>query len=64
MIRFTATLDPNGNGAAFWPRYTNADPQLLVWSGTDANTTLSTELDTYREEPMAFLTKLSLADPI
>lgn len=57
-------MDPNGDGATFWPKYTNADPQLLVWDGTDANTTLSMELDTYREVAMAYLTNLSLADPI
>ena len=62
LIRFAATLDPNGDGAPYWPRYTNDAKQMLAFSDTEPK--LSIMLDTYREEQMAYLTKLSLADPI
>ena len=62
LIRFAATLDPNGDGAPYWPRYTNDTKQMLAFSVTEPK--LSIMLDTYREEQMVFLTTLSLADPI
>lgn len=61
-IRFAATLDPNGDGAPDWPRYRKKSPQMLAFS--DDEPKLSVMLDKYREEPMAYITKLSLADPI
>ena len=62
LIRFAATLDPNGDGATHWPLYTKESPKLLAFSDDEPN--LSVMLDTYREEQMAYLTKLGLADPI
>ncbi|KAI1788051.1 carotenoid ester lipase [Ganoderma leucocontextum] len=62
LIRFAATLDPNGQGAATWPRYTNASPKLLTFN--DAEPTLNITFDTFRAAQMKYLTKLSLADPI
>ena len=62
LIRFAATLDPNGDGAANWPLYTPDAPQMLAFS--DSAPTLEIILDTYRSEQIAYLTKLSLADPI
>ncbi|KAI0752385.1 carotenoid ester lipase [Daedaleopsis nitida] len=62
LIRFAATLDPNGDGATHWPRYTKASPQLLTFN--DSTVPLSLTLDTYRAEGMAYLTELSLADPM
>ena len=61
LIRFAATLDPNGDGAVPWPWYTMESPQLLAFS--DSDPTLSITPDTYRAEQMAYLMKLSLADP-
>ena len=62
LIRFAATLDPNGDGAFPWPRYTKDSPKLLTFN--DGPTPFNITLDTYRAEQMAFLTKLSLEDPI
>ncbi|TFK85745.1 carotenoid ester lipase [Polyporus arcularius HHB13444] len=62
LIRFAATLNPNGDGAFEWPRYTNSSPLLLTFN--DVQPELNLTMDTYRAEGMAYLTKLSLADPI
>ena len=62
VIRFAATLDPNGDGAPNWPLYTKECPQLLTFS--DDEPKLTVMLDTYREGPMAYITRLSLSDPI
>ncbi len=62
LIRFAATLNPNGDGAFDWPRYTNSSPLLLTFN--DVQPELNLTMDTYRAERMAYLTKLSLADPI
>ncbi|RPD60509.1 carotenoid ester lipase [Lentinus tigrinus ALCF2SS1-7] len=62
LIRFAATLDPNGDGAVQWPRYTNSAPLMLTFN--DAQPTFNVTRDTYREEEMKYLTKLSLADPM
>lgn len=62
LIRFVATLDPNGGGAFNWPLYTAASPQLLTF--LDGNTPLAVTQDTFRADGIAFLTKLSLAQPL
>ena len=62
LIRFAATLDPNGDGAFPWPRYTTSEPKLLTFN--DGPTPLNITMDTYRAPGMALLTKLSLEDPI
>ena len=62
LIRFAATLDPNGNGAVEWPQYSTAEPQLLWFNGTTEDS-LSLEPDTYRMAGMKYLTTLGLADP-
>ncbi|KAI0265658.1 Alpha/Beta hydrolase protein [Gloeopeniophorella convolvens] len=62
LIRFAATLDPNGNTGTFWPRYTDQSPELLTF--LDGATPLTTTEDTYRVPEMEFMTALSLADPI
>lgn len=62
LIRFAATLNPNGDGAVHWPQYTNASPRLLTFN--DGPIPLNITLDTYRAPQMEYLTRLSLADPI
>ncbi len=62
LIRFAATLDPNGDGAFHWPRYSKSAPLLLTLN--DQEPALNLTADTYRAEQMAYLTKLSLADPM
>ncbi len=62
LIRFAATLDPNGDVAFEWPRYSKAAPLLLTLN--DQEPALNLTADTYRAEQMAYLTKLSLADPM
>ncbi|KAM5545368.1 hypothetical protein V8D89_000981 [Ganoderma adspersum] len=63
LVRFAATLDPNGKGApAIWPRYTKASPKMLTFN--DGEPSLNVTLDTFRDVQMKYLTKLSLADPI
>ncbi|KAI0059491.1 alpha beta-hydrolase [Artomyces pyxidatus] len=61
LIRFAATLDPNGNTGIFWPQFTAEDRKLLtLWDGA---TPLNITRDTYRVEGTEFLTQLALADP-
>ena len=62
LIRFAATLDPNGGDAVHWPSYSTDAPKVLVLS--DNVPKLSIILDTYRAEGMAYITNLSLADPM
>ena len=62
LIRFAATLNPNGDGPFEWPRYTKSTPLLLTFN--DAQPAFNLTHDTYRGEQMAYLTKLSLADPM
>ena len=61
LIRFAATLDPNGDGAVPWPQYTVESPRLFAFS--DSDPTLSLTPDTYRVEQISYLINLSLADP-
>ncbi|RDX52231.1 carotenoid ester lipase [Lentinus brumalis] len=62
LIRFAATLNPNGDGAVSWPRYTNSTPFMLTFN--DAEPTFNLTRDDYRAEQIEYLVKLSLADPI
>ncbi|KAM5545370.1 hypothetical protein V8D89_000983 [Ganoderma adspersum] len=62
LIRFAATLDPNGEEAATWPLYTTASPEMITFN--DIQPTINITLDTFRYEQMEYLTKLSLADPV
>lgn len=61
LIRFAATLNPNGNGYQ-WPKYNLQTRQLLEFS--DGFITLSTTTDTYRQEAMAAIIQATLANPI
>ncbi|RPD60515.1 carotenoid ester lipase [Lentinus tigrinus ALCF2SS1-7] len=62
LIRFAETLDPNGDGAVEWPRYTNDTPLMLTFN--DAQPSINLTQDKYRSEQIDYLVKLSLADPI
>nr|VWO96912.1 Carboxylic ester hydrolase (EC [Ganoderma boninense] len=62
LIRFAATLNPNGDGAFEWPRYTALAPRLLRLN--DAEPKLETTRDDFRKEAMEYLTQLSLAHPL
>jgi acetylcholinesterase len=61
LVRFAATLDPNGKTGIRWPQYTTSSPQLLTF--LDGDTPLAITQDTYRVREMSFLTNLSLAFP-
>ncbi|KAI0059496.1 carotenoid ester lipase precursor [Artomyces pyxidatus] len=61
LVRFVATLNPNGDTGIFWPLYTVEAPRLLtLWDGA---VPLNITNDTYRTEGTKFLTQLSLTDP-
>ena len=62
LIRFAATLDPNGDGAVEWPLYTNEAPSLLMLN--DGDPAVNVTMDDFRVEAMAFLTELCVADPL
>ena len=62
LVRFVANLDPNDNTTLTWPKFTTESPNMMTF--LDGPTPLTTTQDTYRQEPMAFLINLTLANPI
>ena len=62
LIRFAAMLDPNGEGAVEWPRYRNNTKLLLTFN--EGEPAFNLTVDTYREDAVAYLMQLSLADPM
>ncbi|KAF8895233.1 carotenoid ester lipase precursor [Infundibulicybe gibba] len=62
LIRFAATLNPNGQTGINWPKYTTQSPQLLTF--LDGLVPLTITQDTYRKDAMNFLTNVTLANPI
>ncbi|KIK69867.1 hypothetical protein GYMLUDRAFT_151725 [Collybiopsis luxurians FD-317 M1] len=62
LVRFAATLNPNGNTGINWPQYTTANPNMLQFN--DGLIPLSLSLDNYRVEAMNFTTQLLLKDPV
>ena len=62
LVRFAATLDPNGNTGINWPQYITASPQLLTFQ--DGLIPLTITQDTYRQAGMEFLMQLSLVNPL
>jgi carboxylesterase type B len=62
LIRFVVNVDPNGNGAFQWPKYTTDSPRLLTF--LDGLPRLTITQDTFRKDGMAYLTELSLENPI
>ncbi|PIL33996.1 hypothetical protein GSI_03704 [Ganoderma sinense ZZ0214-1] len=62
LIRFAATLNPNGDGAVEWPQYTNQAPNLLTLNNGEPAVNITK--DNFRAEAMAYLTGLCVADPM
>ncbi|KAJ3801933.1 Alpha/Beta hydrolase protein [Lentinula aff. detonsa] len=62
LIRFAATLDPNGNTGIEWPQYTTSSPNMLQFN--DGLIPLTLSLDDYRESAISFTTQLLLANPV
>ncbi|KAF9254184.1 carotenoid ester lipase precursor [Marasmius fiardii PR-910] len=67
LIRFAATLDPNGNtgdtGSDIqWPKYTATSPNLLTFQD-DEEARLVISQDTYRQEPMKVAMSIMLEHP-
>ena len=62
LVRFVANLDPNGNTGINWPKYTPSSPNLLTF--LDGPTPLGITRDTFRQEAIAYLTNVTLANPI
>ncbi|KAF9553428.1 carotenoid ester lipase precursor [Agrocybe pediades] len=62
LVRFVATLNPNGFGNVLWPQYTPQSPQMLTFLDGTIPTTLT--MDTYRGPQIAFLNNLTLAHPL
>ncbi|KAK7029558.1 hypothetical protein VNI00_014435 [Paramarasmius palmivorus] len=62
LVRFTATLNPNGNTGINWPEYTKEQPTMLQFQ--DGFVPLTLTQDTYRQQPMEVITQISLAHPV
>jgi len=63
LIRFVATLNPNGNTGINWPKYTTASPNLLTFND-NLLFPLTVTQDTYRSEAMQFLINVTLVNAI
>ena len=63
LIGFTNILDPNGGGNTFWPKYNTTTRSMLSFDGLDILPTRSIIGDTYRDEPLAFISDLSVSAP-
>ncbi|KAJ4482483.1 Alpha/Beta hydrolase protein [Lentinula aciculospora] len=62
LIRFAATLNPNGNTGIEWPQYTSGSPNMLQFN--DGLIPLTLSLDNYRESAISFSTQLLLVNPV
>ncbi|KAF5385567.1 hypothetical protein D9757_006799 [Collybiopsis confluens] len=62
LVRFVATLDPNGNTGINWPQYTTANPNMLQFN--DGLIPLSLSLDNYRAAAINYTTQLLLKYPL
>jgi acetylcholinesterase len=62
LDRFVANLDPNGNTTVTWPKFPVESPNMMTF--LDGPSPLTITQDTYRQEPMAFLINITLANPI
>ncbi|KAF9552481.1 alpha/beta-hydrolase [Agrocybe pediades] len=62
LVRFVATLNPNGFGNVLWPQYTPQSPQMLTF--LDGTIPTTPTMDTYRGPQIAFLNNLTLVHPL
>ncbi|KAF5392596.1 hypothetical protein D9757_002272 [Collybiopsis confluens] len=62
LVRFVATLNPNGNTGINWPQYTTANPNMLQFN--DGLIPLSLSLDNYRVAAINYTTQLLLKHPL
>lgn len=64
LIRFVATLDPNGEADTdvHWPQWTPEIPNMLSFN--DGEVPLNVTKDTFRKEEMEILNRLLLRYPI
>ncbi|KAK7458144.1 hypothetical protein VKT23_010052 [Stygiomarasmius scandens] len=62
LIRFAATLDPNGRTGISWPMYTQASPTLLTFLDGIIPQTLTR--DNYRVDAMKTATRVLLENPL
>ncbi|KAI0318923.1 carotenoid ester lipase precursor [Amylostereum chailletii] len=62
LVRFAATLDPNGDTGIEWPRYNTSSPLLLQFN--DGAVPLNISTDDYRVDGMALITKILLENPL
>ncbi|KIJ59046.1 hypothetical protein HYDPIDRAFT_118871 [Hydnomerulius pinastri MD-312] len=64
LVRFVTNLDPNvGSGSElYWPQYTTDEPNMLEF--LDGLIPQALTQDTYRAEAMAYLTNVTLANPL
>lgn len=62
LVRFVANLDPNGSTGINWPKYTTESPNLLTF--LDGLIPLTVTKDDYRKDAIAYITKVTLANPI
>ena len=63
LIRFVATLDPNGNTGISWPKWTPESQDMLLFND-NASAPLSLTQDTYREEALAFTSEVFTKNPL
>ncbi|KAF7792591.1 hypothetical protein EIP86_003685 [Pleurotus ostreatoroseus] len=62
IVNFVHNLDPNGPTVPEWPQYSTKAPQLMTL--LDGPVPINITLDTFREEPMAFMQQLALVNPV
>ena len=64
LVNFVNSCDPNGNtssGALYWERYQTDNPVALDFYGNDS---LQLMQDTYRQDAIDLVIKLSLEQPL
>ena len=62
LIRFAATLNPNGDTGISWPKWTVDSRDMLLFE--DGDVPLSITQDTYREEAIKAVVKVFLEHPV
>lgn len=62
IVNFVHNLNPNGPTVPEWPQYSTKSPRLMTL--LDGPVPINITLDTFREEPMAFMQQLALVNPV